>query len=150
MTPLPHAIVAGAAGALFGYITQSWAGAVACLVGGVAIDADHLIDFWLEKKRVPRNYGELKRYCIEETSGRVYLVAHSYEVLAVLWLSYALFRHVLWLGVLTGMTVHMLQDTFFGGGYPLSYFWMYRRRFGFPKEAFFRSEFIKKFKRMNQ
>jgi len=88
---------------------------------------------------------ELEKFCYTPTDGKVYLILHSYELLWALW-GVALFvaPHPVWIGILLGMTVHVLLDQLFNRTHIFAYFWFYRAWFGFPHKVFYRDELIPK------
>lgn len=144
MMPSRHIIASAATGVIFLSLTKSWGGSVACFLSGILIDADHWLDCCIIQKRFCRSFKEVKKFCFQN-SGKIYLIFHSYELIVGLWaLAVYLNAPALWLGVLYGMTVHLLIDQLTNTVHPLAYFWFYRVKMGFPKSVFFQDTFIKK------
>jgi hypothetical protein len=87
--------------------TGGWAWPVLCVVGGILIDVDHFIDYFLHY-RFRFDLGDFfsHRYC--EESGKYYMFFHSFELLILMWVI-ALF--VAWIiPVVTGMSLHLAID----------------------------------------
>ena len=140
-----HIVISSLTSAGFAYATRSFWGTLICFASGILIDMDHVLDFCIANKRMCWRYSELDSYCREKKDGTIYLIFHSYELTVLLWSSYIFFKNTVWLGFLVGITVHLLIDQIFNGTYRYAYLWYCRKRFGFPKEIFFRDEFYKKF-----
>ena len=135
-----HVIASGLTSAFFLFLTKSWGGAIACFVSGILIDLDHLLDYCIIKKRMCWSLDTLKAFCTDKT-GKIYLVLHSYELMIILWAAMIYLKATgIWLGLLYGMSVHILLDQLTNPIYPLAYFWFYRLKLGFPKVVFFNDE----------
>ena len=93
-----------------------------------------------------RSFKELKDFCLKDKSGKIFLIFHSYELMAVFW-AVILYFHpsVVWFGLAFGMSVHLLLDQIFNPIYPLAYFLVYRMKLGFPKAIFFNEGLVKEF-----
>ena len=138
-----HIVASSVTAAWFGVTTQSPVGTIACFLSGIFIDLDHVLDFYIFKKNLPRSYKELKDFCLDP-SGKIYLFLHSYELMAFLWVVVFCFKpSVLFVGLLFGMSVHLLLDQLTNAIYPLAYFIFYRLKLGFPKVIFFRDQPVK-------
>lgn len=144
MMPAHHVLASAATSAFFFSLTKSWGGSVACFLSGVLIDLDHWLDCCIIQKKLCLSFQEVKRFCFKN-SGKIYLVLHSYELMAGLWaLVVYLEASALWLGLLYGMTVHLLIDQLTNTVHPLAYFLFYRIKEGFPKSIFFQDTLAKK------
>ena len=138
--PSKHIVASMAVSAIFLSLSKSLAGALACFLSGILIDLDHALDFILIRKKMFNSFRELKSFCLDK-SGKVYLLFHSYELLALLWVFAVLWRvPSLYLGFLYGMSIHLLLDQITNTIYPLTYFLVYRKKLGFPKALFFRGQ----------
>src|SRR3989338_9530959 len=127
MSPTRHAIISAGGSLGIVYITHSWTAAVFCFLSGVLIDIDHVFDYWAAKRRVFFSYEELVMFCGKEKEGRLYLIFHSYELLAAGWILYLFTQpSVVWLGFLIGVTVHLLCDQYYNDFRSFSYFLTYR------------------------
>jgi hypothetical protein len=149
MSPVKHIAASGVTSLVFYFLTRSWIASLVCFLSGIFIDIDHLFDYYRDKKKMCWSLRTLDHYCFHEREGKIYLVFHSYELLAVLWIVLAVLLHFqpLAFGLIFGMTVHVLFDQFTNPTYPLAYFWFCRRKFGFPKKIFFKEDFAREFLR---
>ena len=141
MSPSKHIVASGMISAAFAGYTHSWDGTMACFLSGIFIDLDHIIDFWIAKKRFPRQYRDLYSFCANEKAGKLHLVFHSYELLAVLWfLCFFSKWNPVWLGITIGMTLHIIFDALTNSLKPFVYFMIYRIKHNFSKAAAFPEE----------
>lgn len=148
MTPAQHIVASTATSTFFYYLTQSWPGTVVCFLSGILIDLDHVLDYWIFKRKISLSFKELDNFCTEDKSGKIFLILHSYELMFILWIVSAYFKWPTeWLGALYGMSVHLLCDQIGNPVYPPAYFLFYRWKIGFPKAVFFRDYFVKEFRR---
>lgn len=142
MTLEKHIVLSGVTTAIFSYFSQSWPGLAACFLGGVFIDLDHFLDYCIIKRRICLSVKKLEDYCLKEKSGKLYLILHSYELLLAGWIITSFFNpNPIFLGLLFGLTVHMIFDQLLNPVYPMAYFLTYRAWFGFPKKVFFSDNF---------
>jgi len=151
MTLGQHIMVSGITSAYYAYVSRSWAAAVVCFFSGVLIDLDHWVDYCWTKKKICWSLKELEDYCYHgNKEDKIYLFLHSYELLLVLWAAVFLFLNdPVWIGLVLGMTVHILLDQIFNGVYPWAYFWFYRAKHGFPHKIFFKEIFERDILRIN-
>ena len=116
--------------------TGSWACASACLLAGVLIDVDHFFD--LAVNHPPHRFLSFFQIMRDCDLRRIFLLAHSWELLALLW-AVALSSHgCLLLGTAAGITVHMLCDQFTNPVHWWTYFLIPRIAVGFKKERVLR------------
>ena len=138
MSPVSHVIASALTSAGFAAATHSVEGTVVCFLSGIFIDIDHHFDLWLHKKKILLNPRDLFHFCEKEKDGKLYLIFHSYELLALLWFSLLMFKwNMRWWGLASGISVHLILDQIFN---PLkfgTYFWVYRFKNKFAKEAIF-------------
>ena len=143
MTPAQHLVASTLTAAGFGAVTKSIPGSLVCFLSGIFIDLDHILDFYWAKKRMCWSLKELQDYCLNERSGKIYLIFHSYELLSMLWVIILIFfPNPIGMGLVVGLTVHMILDQLVNPIYPWAYFWFYRSRLGFPKKIFFKEDFL--------
>lgn len=122
---------AGAAYALTGSAGLS----VSCLLSGVLLDVDHVVDFFLLADE-PFTFKGFFSWCHEMRWTRIYLVLHSYELYLLLLLAAGLFPGPALTGVLLGMGLHLLMDQ--AGNRALNkwfYFMTFRYRSGFASSV---------------
>ena len=145
MSPTQHTIASGVASAAFYVYSQSVAGTVICFLSGIFIDVDHIMDLCIYKKRLAFTVQDLFNFCEREKGGKLYLIFHSYELLALLWLSIATFHlSAVWLGLAIGLSIHIFLDQIANPVRPLVYFLWYRLKYGFAKEYIFTPGYFSK------
>jgi hypothetical protein len=123
-----HFVVAVILAAGFYWFTGKWSWAILTVIGGVLIDLDHLLDYFLYYglKFSLKNFFDHKYLA----SGKCYILFHSWEVLAAVWCLSILVRWMV--PVASGMTAHVLADYFFSHrGHPRYMSLIYRWRNGF-------------------
>jgi len=124
--------------AVFFAATHSWEGTMVCFLSGILIDIDHHFDLWLYEKKILFHIKHIYYFCEKEKKGKLYLIFHSYELLALFWLGLIWFPlNVLWWGLAVGLTVHLVLDQMCNTVTPFTYFLWYRIKKGFMKEALF-------------
>ncbi|MBN1870295.1 MAG: hypothetical protein JW847_06970 [Candidatus Omnitrophica bacterium] len=139
MRPINHVLISAGVTAIFSVWVRSWTAIGACFLSGIFIDLDHHLDYYLAKKKIPFNYKKLDHFCKKEREAKIYLFLHSYEFLALLWVTIFLFKlNVIWIGIAVGCTTHVLCDEVANPLRPLSYFFTYRFLIGFKREYFFK------------
>ena len=147
MTPTRHTVISAVTSVGFFYFTQSLIGTATCFFAGILIDLDHILDFLIEKKRFPFNYADLWSFCAYEKAGKLYLILHSYEFFVVWWFLVVYYHlNYFWLGLMVGMTVHMLADQISNPCKPWAYFLLCRIKCGFSREIILNEEFYKTLK----
>jgi membrane-bound metal-dependent hydrolase YbcI (DUF457 family) len=144
MKPIYHVMISVAAGAVIAYQSKSLYAGAACLVGGVLIDLDHHLDYFISKRKMP-TYQELKSFCEEDRSWKPYLIFHSYELFLLLWICLFYFKlGAVWMGLGVGLTLHIICDQLFNPCKPLSYFFLYRLANRFDQSRIFSTKGIVK------
>ena len=127
MKPLHHVAVSAAVSVGFWQITHSWLATAMCFLSGIFVDLDHHLDCYLGSGRFPFKYKDLVNFCRNEDKAKLYLFFHSYELLFLLWGAITLFElGAVWIGVLLGMTVHIVCDDIVNPLRPVAYFFFYR------------------------
>ncbi|MBL7069072.1 MAG: hypothetical protein ISS34_04370 [Candidatus Omnitrophica bacterium] len=121
--------------AVYAYF-KSFACGAASFLTGVFLDVDHILDCYMNHG--PRfKLEDLSRFCAEIRFKKLTLIFHSYELIAVLWISiYAFSLGNIWIAMAIGATQHLIFDRLFNnkiGG--LGYFFTFRLINGFAKEA---------------
>lgn len=117
-----HVVLTLSLSCLFFLFTGRLSWVFLCVLGGIFIDTDHLIDYFLY-------YG--RRFSLADfvyhsylDSGKVYIFFHSWELVALLW---GLSFMVSWLVPLAaGMTAHLAVDHLSWHKLPLFYFILFR------------------------
>ena len=138
MKPAAHVATSAVAACAIGLCMQSTGAAIACLVSGILIDLDHLLDYYLFKG-FTLSYRKFSEAIYKSTLPRFILIFHSYELIVFLWVLVLFGAGVgpVGLGVVIGMTLHILLDQIFNKHQPYAYFFIYRALRGFKTEAIF-------------
>ncbi len=136
MTPGRHAAVSGLLAAGCGFTYGAWEPAVAAFVAGTCLDADHLVDFKLNRlgRFTPRRF---VRACNEFRFRRFYLLAHALEWILPFLVWTALAPVAPWVRAAgLGLGAHMVMDLAGNGMSVRSYFLLYRLAHGFDSRVF--------------
>lgn len=145
MGPLIHLIVSLIlAGGIF-YFTNSVPAAIWSFVAGFWIDIDHFFDFWLYKKKITFDIEFFHPY--HKKFGRVYLIFHSWELLLLLMVWFYFNQSVVGLGIILGMTIHMMMDFFYNPVRPLGFFLMFRIANSFKSKLIFTPDYYTRLER---
>lgn len=143
MGPVRHSVISGVAAAVVYASTDSIAAAGLCLIAGILVDIDHILDYIL-------NFGiktlSLKAvYDVSVQTGaskgeqgmkRFYLVLHSVELLICLLALTLFFSHPLLIGATVGYGLHLLADLIGNPVVPQAYFICWRARIRFKSDQF--------------
>ena len=134
MMPQNHAFASALISMVFLYFTKSPSAALLCFLAGVLIDADHLLDFWMYKGKIVISREVFGHFY--EGFGKIYVVLHSFEIIAaLLLLGFALQEVGTYMfGVAVGMLTHIILDFFSYELHPAGYFITYRILKGFDKK----------------
>lgn len=107
--------------------------ALASFLAGVVIDLDHLFDYYSNKKftfSIKRIYYA----CLKMDLERIYILLHSYEVIALLWIAiYAFSLSNVWKAAAAGFTQHIIFDQITNPLNAFGYFLTYRALKRFKK-----------------
>ena len=114
-------------------LTKSPTASLLCLLTGFLLDTDHLIDYWLYKKKITLDKGILQGFY--EKWNKIPVLLHSIELLIPLWI-YALIKntYLIPLAITIGTTSHLALDLASYELHPLSYFLTYRIAKKFEKK----------------
>ena len=143
MTPTQHTIASGITSAVFYAYSHSLPASLSCFLSGILIDVDHILDLCIYKRKLNFTIRDLFNFCEREKGGKLYLIFHSYELLAFLWVSIIAFHGpTVWLGLAIGVSVHIFLDQVANPVRPWVYFLGYRLKVGFVKEFIFTSRYF--------
>jgi hypothetical protein len=143
-----HVIASGFLGAVLYFITHSVPAAVSCFIGGIILDADHVIEYIIHYGL--KDFSIRKVYAACESTGRqsrgvgfkkLYLLFHVNEVAIILWLLYLWFKNIYILSFAIGYTTHMLMDCLTNPLLPEAYFMAWRVKDNFDTNSLLRKEF---------
>ena len=142
MKPVYHGLISGAFSIVLLVWFNSWHMALTCFLGGIFIDLDHHIDYFLAKKEIPLSYTKLFNFGAYDKHAKLYLFFHTYEALIFFWLAIYYFHlNDLWLGLAVGLTTHMICDQFANPLRPLGYFLIYRLKHGFERKYILKEDY---------
>ena len=126
MTPRPHIVASGIISILSIAYFKSFGDAAVCFLAGVLIDLDHIIDYYL-------NYGftvsikKIYNCCEMMDLKKLYIVLHSYELIAFLWAAIYIFSlSKFWQAIALGLTQHIILDQLFNPIRTFGYLFTYR------------------------
>jgi hypothetical protein len=135
MLPIGHVIASGFVSVFVGVHFKSFGCAAVSFASGVLIDLDHLIDYYA-------NHGftwkakAVYDSCRKVTFKKLYLLLHSYELIALLWVLVSVYQlSNVWKAIAIGFTQHMIFDQITNPINTLGYFLTYRVIKGFKKES---------------
>lgn len=135
MKATAHICASIAAGSAAYGLTGSPGISVSCLLSGILLDVDHLLDFYLLAGERFTFKGFFS-WCYELRWRKIYLVLHSYELYLLLALAACLFPSQALTGVLLGMGLHLFMDQLGNKGLnKWFYFMIFRYRSGFEYSA---------------
>ena len=144
---MAHTIISGVVGTGFWATTRSRMAVFISFFCGILIDVDHIFDYWIVKRRIPRSYHDLLNYCAKEKEGKLYLVFHSYEIIFLLWIGVVMHPFsFMWWAFAVGMTVHVLADNIGNPYRPFALFFIYRLHYGFEKKYIFPEDYYNNLK----
>lgn len=137
-----HAVSSVAFGIGFWVVTRDFKASLVCLLSGVLIDLDHLIDFYIHNRIKLENpleaYRRLCDWCLGLKFEVIYIFLHSLELILILWFCVIVFK---WgnygIAVALGFTQHMVLDIVYNRRKfipPKGYFFLYRMKKGFKKD----------------
>ncbi len=142
MKPASHIAISSALGAFIYMSLGSLPASASCLLGGVLIDIDHLVDYFVYAGAHFRVH-EFVEACHEHRLKRLYLFFHSYELLGLLILiTYLSGWNMVLLGLSVGTSAHLLCDQIVNGRKYKTrtyfYFLLFRISRGFRTESLVR------------
>ncbi len=111
--PLVHVAVSTPLAAAIWFFTGSMPAAVLSWCAGVLVDADHLVDSWLDLRRLEWSPRELVDAI--KDSGKLYLPLHALEWLALFIVIAAAFPGPLSTGLVVSYGIHLALDVSFNG-----------------------------------
>lgn len=141
MSPQGHVLTSLAAGAAVAAATGTPLAGLACVLAGIFIDLDHLLEyFWFEGMKL--DIADFKQACEETRFPKTLLVLHSWELLALGWIlalgTTVAEPRLLALSALLGLTLHLALDQLYNDPFPLCYFLTYRLAVGLDPARIFK------------
>ena len=128
--PQYHFIASLILASIFFYFTRSLLAFLLCFLAGFLPDVDHILDFWLYKRKITFSKEIFQEFY--KRWDKVIVLLHSIELLIPLWAFAYVSRYYLFsLAITTGFVFHLALDFLSYDLQPFSYFLIYRllRRF---------------------
>jgi hypothetical protein len=133
MMPQYHFIASLILASTFLYFTHSSLAFLLCLLAGFLLDIDHILDFWLYKRKITFSKEIFQEFY--KKWNRVVVLLHSIELLIPLWIfAYVSKEYLVSLAITAGFVLHLTIDFLSYDLQPLSYFLTYRLLRKFHKE----------------
>ena len=124
--PTGHIISSGVIGFILACYFRSLPCGLVFILAGTLIDLDHISDYYVNRK-FTFNFKRIYSACEDMSLDTLYLVMHSYELVALLWALIVIFSlGKVWVCAASGITVHLLVDQVTNPVRPLAYFFTYR------------------------
>lgn len=130
------ALSASVSGILYA-VFSSWSLSAAALISGIAIDIDHVFDYFFHRGLMV-NRDDFFRFFYNEEHSKITLIFHGWEYLPVLYSAAHLtgFNH--WAtGLLIGYTHHLVSDFFYNKASFRSYSLLWRWKNNFHSRTIF-------------
>ena len=144
-----HMVVSTVVSAGVWALTRSWPMASSCLVVGILMDGDHVLDY-IREFGWRLNLRHLFRVSYERTFNRSWLVLHAWEWMPFICLAAWFGRTNPWIvGAALGWFQHLLSDQFFNTPNPWAYSIIWRWRHGFDHRRTFPFHEIKRAEPIN-
>lgn len=126
----------------FGF--DSFSAFISSLIGGIFIDVDHLLDYYIHRG-VNFRIRHFFNWCYKNQWETLIIFFHSIEFIFIFWLIISIFNlGIFWLGLAIGVTQHLALDML--GNRDMmnlySYFFVFRFIKGFRKEYILREDYL--------
>ena len=105
---------------------ESYEVAVSALLAGIFIDLDHFFDYFMDVKNFKFSFNDFFYRLNEARIKKVYVLLHSYEVMAVFTLIVLNSKSPILTGVYIGVLTHFMADITCWRAYYYSYSLIYR------------------------
>jgi membrane-bound metal-dependent hydrolase YbcI (DUF457 family) len=114
------------------FLTGSLKVSLPAFLTGVLIDIDHLFDYWYDRGGIKLSVKDFFDRCEKNKLRKYFVFLHSIEVLFLFILLYFLFlRKEIVLGIILGMSCHIVCDYLTNGVSTLTYFLYIRQKHNF-------------------
>jgi len=138
MKPHYHVAFSTVIAAVLYLIFKSWALSLSCLISGIFIDLDHVIDY-IREHGLTLNASKFSHNFHSGQFDKMYLIFHGWECLLVLAFISWLYDWNPWItGVLIGFSQHILLDAFNNTRNFQSYSLLWRWKKGFKYGSVFK------------
>jgi len=126
MKPSRHIIFSFALSAVLFYFTRSFFAAVLCFIAGIAVDADHIIEYIIQygvKGFTFRKVYEASKYTLFD---KLHIVFHTAEIAIIFWIIAILTNNIYILSISLGFSFHLMLDYIGNNAYIFTYFMTWR------------------------
>lgn len=138
-----HIIATFTISAFLYYICNSFSIFISSLIGGIFIDVDHLLDYYLYNGMDLR-ISNFFNWCYKKQWDTLIVFFHSIELLFAFWIVIMVFNlGTFWIGLAIGVSQHLVLDMIVNGRQinVFSYFFIFRFINGFRKEYIMRENY---------
>ena len=142
-----HVISSVCAGWAVWFFTRSLYAGIICVLVGIFIDIDHVLDYMLHFGWRDFSIKKLFHVCqqtrekkVEIGFDRFYVFLHAHELLVFLWFIAIYTQNIYFLSAVIGYTLHLTLDCLGNSRHPCMYFLSYRIAKKFDIRVLFRKE----------
>ena len=140
MMPVAHAVTSGVISVLVGIHFKSGGCGLISFIAGTLIDLDHLFDYFVSH-RFTLSIKRIYCACRRTRFKRLFILLHSYELIAVLWIAiYAFSLSNMWKAAAIGLTQHLIFDQMTNPIHRFGYFLTYRLMNRFSRDRIIRMD----------
>lgn len=135
-----HIIITLTISGILYFIYNSFSVFISSLIGGILIDIDHLLDYYIHRG-MDFKIRDFFNWCYENQWDTLILFFHSIELMFILWLIISIFNlGIFWIGLAIGISQHIILDIIFNSEMIniFSYFFIFRFIKGFRREYIMR------------
>ncbi|MBU0951293.1 MAG: hypothetical protein KKH91_00485 [Elusimicrobia bacterium] len=132
-----HIIISIAVSSVAYLVFKSYEVAISVLLAGIFIDLDHLFDYFMDVKKITFGFSDFFYRLNEARLKKVYVLLHSYEVLAVFTFIVIKLKTPILLGAYIGVLTHFMADIMCWRAYFYSYSLIYRASVRFDTKKIF-------------
>ena len=122
MKPSIHVATSFSVALVLYFFTKSIYATLLCLVSGILVDFDHVIEYLVHFGGKDINIERIYQACRELLFKKLYLVFHSIEIVIIFWIMTALTRNIYVLAIALGYSSHIILDFVGNPLHPFSYF----------------------------
>ena len=122
MKPSIHVATSFSVALVLYFFTKSIYATLLCLVSGILVDFDHVIEYLVHFGGKDINIKRIYQACRELLFKKLYLVFHSAEIVIIFWIMTALTRNIYVLAIALGYSSHIILDFVGNPLHPFSYF----------------------------
>ena len=126
MRPAYHFAASFSAGAALWYFSKSFSAGLLCVLLGVIIDFDHVIEYVLHYGWEGLSIKKVYDACDNLSFSKLYILFHTWEVAILFWAAYFITKNIYILALSLGYSTHLVLDAIANPLHPHSYFMLWR------------------------